>query len=308
MRFSNANPETILYVSPSTTTVHVGETFSVNVSVQDVLDLYAFYFILKFNATVLDALIAHVHWPFNTGPAVSPIIGDDFVEVSGIIGYSGPGVSGNFPIASITFNATAFGDSMLDLYDAELKDSTLNPITPIIVDGTVYVTDGVHDVAVTSVVPFKTIIGQGYTMNIKVAVANQGDFNETFSVTLYANTTEIETKEITLENGTSTTLTFLWNTTGLPKGNYTIWAYAWPVQNETNIANNTLTGRTVYVSAPGDINGDTHVNVKDATILGAAFGSKLGNPDWNPNADIDNDGYINVKDATILGVNFGQNL
>jgi hypothetical protein len=48
------------------------------------------------------------------------------------------------------------------------------------------------------------------------------------------------------------------------------------------------------------------VNVKDAVILGAAFGSKPGDSNWNPNADINNDGYINVKDAVILGANFGK--
>ncbi|MEM2567690.1 MAG: CARDB domain-containing protein [Candidatus Bathyarchaeia archaeon] len=75
----------------------------------------------------------------------------------------------------------------------------------------------------------KTVVGEGYTMNINVTVINQGDFMETFNVAVYANTTEIRTKEITLQSGESTTLTFTWNTTDFAKGNYTLCAYAWPV-------------------------------------------------------------------------------
>jgi hypothetical protein len=112
--------------------------------------------------------------------------------------------------------------------------------------------------------------------------------------------------QVTLESGASTTLTFTWNTTGFVKGNYTLWAYAWPVQGETETTDNSSTDVIVYVRIPGDLNADTYVNVKDAVILGAAFGSKPGDSNWNPNADINNDGYINVKDAVILGANFGK--
>ena len=55
----------------------------------------------------------------------------------------------------------------------------------------------VHDVAVTNVIPSKTVVGHGYSLNINITVANQGDYTETFNVTLYANTTTIETKQIT---------------------------------------------------------------------------------------------------------------
>jgi hypothetical protein len=159
---------------------------------------------------------------------------------------------------------------------------------------------------VLSVNPLKTIVGQGYAMNINVTVENQGDYTETFNITIYANTNPIETKQITLTKGASTTITHKWNTAGFVKGNYTIWAYAWPVQGETDTADNTFIDGLVIISIPGDINADTYVNVKDAVILGVAFGSKPGDQSWNPNADINNDGFINVKDAVILGANFGK--
>jgi len=59
---------------------------------------------------------------------------------------------------------------------------------------------------------------------------------------------------------------------------------------------------------PGDINGDGTVNFKDAILLGAAFGSQPGDPNWNPNADINGDNIVNFKDAIILGANFGSSV
>jgi len=57
---------------------------------------------------------------------------------------------------------------------------------------------------------------------------------------------------------------------------------------------------------PGDINGDGVVNFLDAILLGAAFGSTPGSPNWNPNADLNGDLVINFLDAIILGANFGK--
>jgi hypothetical protein len=44
-----------------------------------------------------------------------------------------------------------------------------------------------HDVTVTDIVLSKTVVGQGYNMNVNVTVANQGECTETFDVTLYAD-------------------------------------------------------------------------------------------------------------------------
>ena len=116
-----------------------------------------------------------------------------------------------------------------------------------------YVSPG--DVAVIDVIPSKTVIGQGYSTSISVTATNQGGLTETFSVTVYANTTEIETREITLSSGHSTTITFIWNTSGFAKGYHTISAYAWPVPGETDTADNNCPGGWILVAMVGDLGG-----------------------------------------------------
>jgi hypothetical protein len=106
----------------------------------------------------------------------------------------------------------------------------------------------VGDIAIANVTPSRTAVRQGSSVNIDVTVENQGDYLETFDVTAYANTTEIETEEITLTSGSSATITFTWDTTGFAAGNYTISAYATPVPGETDTADNTLVDGQVSVT------------------------------------------------------------
>jgi hypothetical protein len=92
----------------------------------------------------------------------------------------------------------------LELYSTELAAIGGNPIPHYRQNGKVilYALPAPvqkHDIAVLSVNPLKTIVGQGYTMNINVTVANQGDSTETFNATIYINTTTIETRQITCQ-------------------------------------------------------------------------------------------------------------
>jgi hypothetical protein len=164
-----------------------------------------------------------------------------------------------------------------------------------------------HNVAAISAVSAKTVIGKGFSDNVTVLVADKGNYAETFNVTTYANSTVIGTQQVSLNAPDQTTLTFTWNTTGFTYGNYTISAYAWPVPGENNTADNNFTGGVVTVTIPGDINGDGTVDVYDTILLSAAFGSKLGSPNWNPNADINGDGIVDIYDVIIQSGNFNQN-
>jgi hypothetical protein len=41
-------------------------------------------------------------------------------------------------------------------------------------------------------------------------------------------------------------------------------------------------------------------------ILAKAYGSKPGEPKWNPNADIDNNSIVGLSDLVILAKNYGK--
>ena len=56
----------------------------------------------------------------------------------------------------------------------------------------------------------------------------------------------------------------------------------------------------------GDLNADSTVNLLDAIIMGKAFGSTEGTPNWNPYADINGDHVVNIIDALILGIHIGS--
>jgi len=152
----------------------------------------------------------------------------------------------------------------------------------------------------------KTVVGQGYGVDMNVTLVDSDDNSETFNVTAYANTTSIGSENVTLPAGNSTTLTFTWNTTDFVYGNYTISAYALPAPGETNTAYINFTGGTVEVTIPGDVNGDGTVNILDAITLANAFLATPSNSNWNPNADINGDGVVNILDAIVLGNHFLQ--
>jgi outer membrane protein assembly factor BamB len=175
-----------------------------------------------------------------------------------------------------------------------------------------------HEVAVTNVTALKTIVGLGYNLNITVTATDLGDCPETFNITVYANTTSIGSQNVSLSSGASANIPFIWNTSGFAYDNYTLSAYAWPVPNEKNTADNNFTGGLVNVGLPGDVDGNGRVNMGDISSLCDGFGATIG-PDGNywhkpprildpfsPNLDIDGNGTINMGDiVTALG-NFGQ--
>ena len=55
----------------------------------------------------------------------------------------------------------------------------------------------------------------------------------------------------------------------------------------------------------GDINSDGRVDFVDLSLMYAAFGSRLGNPNYNPAADFNHDGLVDIADLTVVSSNFG---
>jgi len=162
------------------------------------------------------------------------------------------------------------------------------------------------DIEVASALSSKTVVGQGYSVQIDATIRNQGDRAEAFNVTAYANSTPIRTKTITLASGNSTIITFSWNTTGFTKGNYTIVIVAWPVPNETDTTDNTFVDSWVVVTIQGDVDGDFDVDIYDLVKITSIYASKRGDPQFNPNSDLDDDGKITIYDVVRCTSQYGQ--
>jgi hypothetical protein len=162
----------------------------------------------------------------------------------------------------------------------------------------------IHDVAITSSEPYRTILGNNTSTAINVTAENQGDYPENFNVTIYYNLTIIEIQ--TVDSGNSTTLMFNWNTTGIPLGNYTLTAVASQVPGETEIEDNALTFYPIQISIAGDINADGTVNIVDISKAAVAFQTNPGDPSWNSNADVNEDTVINIIDISKIAIEYGK--
>ena len=165
-----------------------------------------------------------------------------------------------------------------------------------------------HNIAIVKIdVMNKTVVGQGYIQEIDVEVANIGSFPQTFSLTVYANDTETQTFAVSIAAENSTTLTFYWDTSVTHYGNYTITAYAWPVPNEVDESDNLFVlDMEVCITIPGDVDGDRDVDIYDVVKITGIYGSKRGDPQFNPNSDLDDDGEIKIYDVVRCTSHYGQ--
>ena len=174
---------------------------------------------------------------------------------------------------------------------------------------------GDHDVAVINVTTSKTgclpmeTVGQGKNVTVYATVENQGTSIETFNTTAYANANVsivIGEQQVTLNPGENQTLSFVWDTTGVTYGNYTIEAIADTVPSETDTADNTFTDGTVLVTITGDIDGNRIVNIFDIVRMTSRYMLTKPHPNWDPNADIIEDGIINIFDVVAAAANYMQ--
>jgi parallel beta-helix repeat protein len=162
--------------------------------------------------------------------------------------------SGANKILSFTWDTTgwALGNYTISANATILPDET-DTADNSYIDDMVTVRLPIYDIAVTDVVPSKTVVGQCYPISINVTVENQGNFTETFNVTAYANATQIGKKTVTnLNPGANKVLNFTWDTTGFTIGNYTISANATHLSGETDTIDNTYVDGTVQI-VPRDV-------------------------------------------------------
>ena len=64
-----------------------------------------------------------------------------------------------------------------------------------------------HDIGITDVSITKNVVGQGFMLNITIRILNNGIHDETFTVTVYADTLNVFMPVVSIVKRTSTTIT-----------------------------------------------------------------------------------------------------
>jgi len=240
---------------------------------------------ITFNASASDdpdRQIVNYTWDFDDG---SPIITTSNSVITH--NYTAPRI----PPYNVTLTVTD---------DDGLTDTTWKLVT-------VYTRRAIHDIAVISVTPSATDVYVGWAIDITVVAKNEGNEVESFTVTVHCGTISLGTRTVPiLFPGNSTTLTFTWNTAGVPTCRYyTISANAIittaGVDHDDDPLDNTRVDGTVKVRIMGDINSDNKVGAADIIILGKSILKKPGEPGYNAYADLNRDGKIGAVDIITLG-------
>mgnify|MGYP001031568468 CR=1 FL=1 len=246
-----------------------GNTFTINCSVADVMDLYLWQIKLFFDPTILNCTGAwyppdHI-FASKDGMPITPVMNNTMGYVfqgysllAGVSGATGSGV-----LCQMSFEVIDYGRSWLNYSepygeDTSLLDSNLQLISTEVING--YFSNS-HDVAIVDVTSFKTIVGQEYSVNVTVTVENQGGFDETFNVIVYHDQLAIPTYE----------------------------------QQNT-------------FHSMGDINEDGYIDDVDLEIMLDAYPSTPLDPNWNPFCDLDNDGRVDQNDLWTLASNYEKDI
>jgi hypothetical protein len=261
----------ILALDASATQVYVGETLYVTALVRNEGTVNETFIVTAYaNSTTIQSLIVAQLQPTN--------------QTSVAFAWNTTGFSkGNYSLSA----SIPPLPKETDTTDNNCTDSFLSIITR-------------PDIRVATLEPSRTLVGHGYTLKIMIETQNQGDNTETFNLTTYANTTQIQTQTLTLTPGETLETIFVWNTSDFAMANYTVSAYALPLPGEIDVVDNIFTYETVKISCIGDVNGDLVTDGKDLVLVKKAQASMPGSINWNLGADINDDSRVDVKDYQIV--------
>jgi hypothetical protein len=289
-------------------------TFIIYVKAENVMDMYSYEFKLSYDTNVLTALGARVLPPTNDTSFTVTLQIDDPAGCMWIkVQYYPPAtpitITSAKALIEIYFQVQSLGVTVIDLHDEKLADASGSQIrVDEVGDG--FFMSIIRNVAILNVTASPDKVYPGRMVTITVLVKNLGiGMNETFNVTVYYDNYPIATQIVVdLPPQEETTLTFLWDTTGLqPCNNYTIRAEASQVPYEINLEDNIYSDGWVKIKIWGDVDGDGDVDIYDIALASAAYGSRPGDPNWNPEADVAPEwGVINIYDMVTISSYYGQ--
>jgi len=260
---------------------------------------------LTWNSSILSCALAQFYNPF-PGPHI-PECGEVLADrIYYLTSSMSGGITGSFLLTTITFRIIMSppqeeGSSIqtaLDLFDTMLG-------APYEYDGEFlyYRSPFYRDIAITSTEPTKAIVQSGSLLIVECAVANLGEIEATFNLTLYAEDAPVSNVTVTLSANSTRLLNLVWNTTGFPLGSYLVRTYVWPIPKENVTSNNAYIGGTVRIAII-DINSDGKINVLDLIFICNRLGWS-GLPGSVPE-DVNVDGSVNVLDLIATATNLDR--
>jgi len=256
-----------------------GTTFDANVSIANVQNLFGLEFELGYNTACLDLIKATPRPPWGQYLILKNYINDaEGTYRLSMVGIAPtPPFDGDTVLATLTFRRTDIGEDNIYLTETSLADFDVEPI-PHIAEGCGIYAISVHDVAVTHIIGIPRSAVQGAPINVEVTVKNQGNFPETFDVTVYADRDKTvigdeiivgKHTESDLPAKTREVIHFTWDTTGAPYGAYWLSAEASVVPDETDVNDNFLKAAEWIggIYPPKEVRDRTDLMVKITSML-----------------------------------------
>jgi len=133
------------------------------------------------------------------------------------------------------------------------------------------------------------------------SVAAHGvNFVPNATVQLFADDTLIATASTLSDGSFSTTFTMPVGTS--PDSiDITAMSFGAPFTDGQHVESDAVLYQDIGLA--GDVNKDGVINTADLVLIQASIGSKLGDPNFNPQADLNRDGRIDISDLQIAARN-----
>lgn len=128
---------TSVYVDPATSTGNPGDSFSININIQDVTMLYSYGIKMGFNRYVLE-VTSVTEGPFLSDAVSTAFVAKvfpDYIDIGCTTLGVSPGVDGSGTLFSVTFLVKDTGDSLFDVYYSVLLDPSLTAIAHTTTNG-----------------------------------------------------------------------------------------------------------------------------------------------------------------------------
>lgn len=231
-------PGTSVNVDPEQNTANPCETFSINITVIDVVDMYSWAVKVRFDGNVLK-VTSVTEGPFLMGQPGGTYfikkIYTHYIDCACTTLGAYPGVSGSGVLMTVTFHVKEAGKCALDVYDDILLDSTLTAITHTTADGYFYTSAAANLVKKSAWPAYHhfVISKHGVNQTLYGKVANVGPIDLYVKVEFdlvrddgYVAT--VVTDVVTLTPGTEMDLAAIFGPlTALDKGRYGVDASCW---------------------------------------------------------------------------------